>query len=63
MYTGWVGATELGNGIAEWIEKYSPDTENVTVEKSAAGCMKVLHGLTVEDAGNFFNYDGTTIPF
>lgn len=63
MYAGWVGATELGNGIADCMEKYAPDTENVTVEKSAAGCMKVLHGLTAEDAGNFFNYDGTTIPF
>lgn len=45
------------------MEKNAPDTENVAPEKSAAGCMNILNGLTLEDAGAFFNYDGTKIPF
>lgn len=36
---------------------------NLTVEQSAADVMKVLNSLTIEDAGGFFNYDGTAIPF
>ena len=60
---GWVGATELGSGISEWMAKYAPDTESLPVERSAADCIKVLDGLTIEDSGAFFNHDGAKIPF
>jgi hypothetical protein len=61
--TGWVGVTEIGDGISEWVAKYNPTMENLSVEKSAANCMKTLNNLTIEDSGAFFNHDGTTIPF
>ncbi len=37
--------------------------EKLTVEQSAAGCMKVLNGLTIADTGAFFNHDGSKLPF
>ena len=43
--------------------KYAPDTESLPVERSAADCIKVLDGLTIEDSGAFFNHDGARIPF
>ena len=42
---------------------YAPDYENLSLETSAAGCMKVLDTLTPKDNGEFFNHDGTKIPF
>lgn len=55
--------TEIGDGITEWVTKYAPGLENLSVDVSAASCMKVLNKLTIEDTGAFFNYDGTSIPF
>lgn len=63
LIIGWVGITEIGDTISEWVAKYAPNLENLTVERSAADCMKILNGLTIEDAGEFFNYDGTKLPF
>jgi hypothetical protein len=60
---GWVGITEIGDSISEWVNKYHPSLENLSVEKSSADCMKVLNGLTIEDSGAFFNHDGTKLPF
>jgi len=45
------------------VEKFAPNMERLTTEKSAADCMKVLNGLTIDDAGAFFNHDGTKLPF
>jgi hypothetical protein len=45
------------------VAKYAPDLENVPVERSATGSMKVLNDLTIEDTGAFFNFDGTRVPF
>ncbi|KAH6888443.1 putative short-chain dehydrogenase [Thelonectria olida] len=63
IHPGWVSVTEIGDGITEWIKKYNPDLENLTIEQAAANCMKVLNGLTLEDSGAFINYDGTKVPF
>ncbi|KAF7556989.1 hypothetical protein G7Z17_g1069 [Cylindrodendrum hubeiense] len=63
LHPGWVSSTDIGDGISEWVAKYAPSLENLTVERSAADCMKVLNGLTVENAGEFFNHDGTDLPF
>ena len=59
---GWVSVTEIGDGISEWMAKYNPTMENLTVEASAANSMKVLNGLTIEGSGEFFNHDGTKYP-
>ncbi|KAG9233059.1 putative short-chain dehydrogenases/reductase [Amylocarpus encephaloides] len=63
LHPGWVGATEIGDGIAPWVRKYAPDLENLSEEQSAADCMKVLNGLTSEDNGEYFNHDGTKLPW
>ena len=60
---GWVGATDMGSTLVDFVARHGVDLENVPIEKSAAGCMKVLNGLTIEDSGWFFNFDGTKIPF
>ncbi|EOO03022.1 hypothetical protein UCRPA7_1462 [Phaeoacremonium minimum UCRPA7] len=62
LHPGWVSVTEIGDGISEWMAKYNPTMENLTVEASAANSMKVLNGLTIEGSGEFFNHDGTKYP-
>ncbi|KAI5462016.1 putative short-chain dehydrogenases/reductase [Mariannaea sp. PMI_226] len=63
IHPGWVGVTEIGDSIAEWVNKYKPDLPNLTIETSAADCMKVLNDLTIDNAGDFFNHDGSKLPF
>ena len=53
----------MGSTLVDFVARHGVDLENVPIEKSAAGCMKVLNGLTIEDSGWFFNFDGTKIPF
>ena len=53
----------MGRSILPWAEKNPESLQSITVEQSAADVTKVLHGLTIEDAGAFFNYDGTQIPW
>ena len=60
---GWVGSTELGSGINDWMAKYAPNTKSLRVERSAADCMKVLNGLTIEDSGAFLSHEGVQVPF
>jgi len=43
--------------------KYAPDYPKTTSEESAAGVVKVFTELTVDQAGSFFNYDGTRLPW
>ncbi|KAH8888147.1 putative short-chain dehydrogenase [Thozetella sp. PMI_491] len=62
VHPGWVNVTEVGDGITEWMNKYAPDAEKTSLEVSAAGCMKVLNGLTLENSGAYLSYDGTTLP-
>lgn len=60
---GWVGATEMGSTLVEIVADQNVPMENVPPEKSAAGVMGLLNGLTMEDTGCFFNFDGTRIPW
>jgi hypothetical protein len=32
-------------------------------EESVAGMRKVIDGLTLEQSGGFFSYDGTMVPW
>jgi hypothetical protein len=60
---GWVGATEIGDTITPWMEKYAPAARNVPESESAEGCMSILKNATLEDTGSFFNFDGTRLPW
>lgn len=60
-YLGWVPSTELGSGIIDYMAKYAPQTPAVTTADSAAGVIKVLESLNIEETGTFFNYDGTKL--
>lgn len=62
-WQGWVPSTEIGDGISPWMAKYAPEYPKITTEESAAGVVKVLTGLTIEQTSSFFNYDGTTLPW
>lgn len=53
----------MGASILPWVNAYNPGLENVPVEKSAEECMAILNGLTPEDNGEFFDHDGTKIPW
>ena len=39
-----------------------PNASN-SIEEAASGVVKVIDGLTKEDAGKFLNFDGTTLPW
>ena len=43
--------------------KYAPEYPKITTEEAAAGVVKVLTELNIEQTGSFFNYDGTTLPW
>ena len=51
MHPGWV-KTDMGGANAP-----------VTPEQSIAGMRRVIDGLTVEDAGSFRVFDGSTLPW
>jgi hypothetical protein len=36
---------------------------DITVEESAAGLLKLIDGLTLEDTGGFFDWSGARLPF
>ena len=51
MHPGWV-QTDMGGPTAE-----------ITAEESASGIRKVLLGLTKEDSGNFYKWNGDIHPW
>jgi hypothetical protein len=53
----------MGSSIVPWVEKNPSTMSSITVEESAAGVTKVLQEMTIDDAGSFFNYDGTQLPW
>jgi hypothetical protein len=53
----------MGSSLVDFVARHGMNLENVPIDKSAAGCMKVLRELTIEDSGWFFRFDGATEPF
>jgi hypothetical protein len=53
----------MGSSIIPWVDKNPDSFSSITVEQSAAGVTQVLHDLTIENTGSFFNYDGTQLPW
>jgi NAD(P)-dependent dehydrogenase (short-subunit alcohol dehydrogenase family) len=51
LHPGWV-RSDMGGPHAD-----------VGVAESAAGIMKVIEGLSVENTGRFWNYDGAELPW
>jgi NAD(P)-dependent dehydrogenase (short-subunit alcohol dehydrogenase family) len=51
LHPGWV-KTDMGGAGAD-----------IDVATSAAGLKKVIDGLTLDDTGKFYNYDGGEIPW
>lgn len=63
VHPGWVPGTEIGAGIADWVEQYAPQMPKVPVNESAKACVKIFQEVTFEDTNLFWNYDGTKIPW
>ncbi|KAL7952123.1 putative short-chain dehydrogenases/reductase [Trichoderma barbatum] len=63
IHPGYVGETNIGSPILDFMQKNAPQVPVITVEQSAMGSMRVLKGLTHQDHGAFYNYDGTKLPF
>jgi NAD(P)-dependent dehydrogenase (short-subunit alcohol dehydrogenase family) len=51
VHPGWV-QTDMGGSGAD-----------ISVEDSAAGLVKLIDGLALEDSGGFFDWQGTPVPF
>ncbi|KAL1862690.1 hypothetical protein VTK73DRAFT_6693 [Phialemonium thermophilum] len=63
IHPGWVGATEIGSAITEWVHKNYPETREFTEDEAAEAVVKALDTTTLEDAGKFFDNNGTTLPW
>jgi NAD(P)-dependent dehydrogenase (short-subunit alcohol dehydrogenase family) len=62
VHPGWV-ETDIGDTIKAWMNKYVPQANQITTEESAKGLVKVMEGVKAEDAGNYYNVDGSKFPF
>jgi NAD(P)-dependent dehydrogenase (short-subunit alcohol dehydrogenase family) len=62
VHPGWV-ETDIGDTIKAWMNKYVPQANQITTEESAQGLVKVMEGVKAEDAGNYYNVDGSKFPF
>lgn len=62
IHPGLVGETAIGMGVRDWALD-NTGKSSLSVETSAANCMKVLKELTPKDNGVFFNYDGSRLPW
>jgi NAD(P)-dependent dehydrogenase (short-subunit alcohol dehydrogenase family) len=62
LHPGWV-ETDIGDEIEPWMTKCSPDMKKMTVQASAADCVKLFKSVGIEDTGAFFNHDGNKLPF
>lgn len=62
IHPGWV-KTEIGDALLQWMDKNAPQVSQLGVEESAAGVVKVSEALVLEKTGEFWNYDGTTLPW
>ena len=56
---GWV-ATDMGSSSAAAMKIDGPGLDAPT---SIAGMLKVVEGLTLEQTGTFYNYEGKVVPF
>ena len=43
--------------------KNAPQVSQLEVEESAAGVVKVSEAVTLEKTAQFWDYDGTTLPW
>lgn len=59
MCPGWV-ATDMGSSSATAMEVAGPTLDAPT---SIAGMLKVIDGLTPEQTGSFYNYEGKIVPW
>ncbi|KAK9905692.1 hypothetical protein WJX75_004687 [Coccomyxa subellipsoidea] len=56
---GWV-ATDMGSSSAAAMKIAGPGLDAPT---SIAGMLKVVEGLTLEQTGTFYNYQGNVVPY
>jgi hypothetical protein len=63
VYPGYVPETEIAISILGWMKKNLPQVQWLTIEESARDVIKVLHNLSIEDSGEFFNHDGSQLPW
>ncbi|EHK24146.1 uncharacterized protein TRIVIDRAFT_221388 [Trichoderma virens Gv29-8] len=63
LHPGYVGETNIGSPLLDFMKQNAPHIPVITVEQSAVGSMKVLKGLAHKDHGAFYSYDGTKLPF
>ncbi|KAL6694005.1 putative short-chain dehydrogenases/reductase [Trichoderma pleuroticola] len=63
LHPGYSALTGVGSGIEDWMKTYAPNVPRQTIEECAESSMKILAGITPEDNGLFYNYDGTKLPW
>ncbi|KAK7948586.1 uncharacterized protein PG986_009472 [Apiospora aurea] len=63
VHPGYIGGTDMGADIGDWVAEKMPDLPNLTTETACGDCLKVMHDSTADDNGLFFNHDGSKQPW
>ena len=59
---GWVD-TEMGSQIDDWVAKNFPKLRKISAEAAAEGTLKVFHSASLDEAVEFYMWDGTKLPW
>ncbi|KAF8886617.1 hypothetical protein CPB84DRAFT_1749925 [Gymnopilus junonius] len=62
VHPGWV-KTDIGDALLVWMSDNAPNVKQIEPAASGQGIVKVAEGLTLDKTGEFWNFDGTMIPW
>ncbi|KAH9839384.1 uncharacterized protein C8Q71DRAFT_509623 [Rhodofomes roseus] len=62
VHPGWID-TDMGSHIEDWVAQHAPETRKLPPSESAEGCLKVFQIAKLENAVEYYTWDGTNLPW
>ena len=53
----------MGSYIDEWVTKNFPEQKKILAVEAAEGTLGVLHSASLDEAVEFYMWDGTKLPW
>ena len=53
----------MGSYIDEWVTKNFPEQKKISAVEAAEGTLGVLHSASLDEAVEFYMWDGTKLPW